>query len=294
MEKRQITVGKKHEGLRLDKGLAMLFSDISRTRIQEAIKAGWVKVNGAHKATSYHLKEKDFVELYISKRESAPVPFADIDIPVIYEDEEIIVVDKPTGLIVHPVGRDKDSLVGDLLRRGIALSNLSSQRPGVVHRLDKATSGVMVLAKNDPAHLWLASQFRKREVAKEYQALVEGIFITKSGMVDAPLKREKYKPTMKVSFIGAKQSLTFYEVVKEKGNVSLVKLTPKTGRMHQLRVHLAFLGHPIIGDVKYNGPPGERLFLHAMKLGFFHPATKKFVAFSSRVPASFEARLNQA
>jgi 23S rRNA pseudouridine1911/1915/1917 synthase len=257
------------------------------------IKEGQITVNGSSKHPSYHLKTGDCIELSVRQKERAPILSVTRDIPILHEDDDIIVVDKPCGLIVHPVGQDQVSLVGALINKGVSLSGVSSQRPGVVHRLDKATSGVMVLAKNDSSHLWLVSQFRKREVTKEYQALVKGILKVKKGQIDVPLKRLKYKPTMKVSFIGAKKSLTLYEVLKEGNNVSLVKLIPKTGRMHQLRVHLAFLGHPIVGDIKYNGPEAERLFLHSMKLGFFHPSTKKFVAFSSKVPMSFEARLSQ-
>ena len=291
MEKRRVVVDGEHAGVRLDKYLSGLFKDISRTRIQDSIRKGKVLVNGLAKEVSYHIKTKDVIELSIGKKEQAAIPLIPQDIPVVYEDDDLIIVDKPAGLIVHPVGDDQASVIGALLYKGVTLSGISAQRPGVVHRLDKATSGVMALAKNDAVHLWMLSQFRKRQVSKEYRALVKGILKRKKGEIDVPLKRVKYKPTMKVSFVGAKQSLTVYEVLHEGDNVSLLKLLPKTGRMHQLRVHLQFMGHPIVGDTKYKGPPAERLFLHSLKLGFFHPTTKKFVAFSSRLPMSFEARL---
>ncbi|MBN2120789.1 MAG: RluA family pseudouridine synthase [Candidatus Omnitrophica bacterium] len=291
MQERKLIVDRRHEGLRLDKYLALLFTDISRTRVQELIKTGSITVNGKILSAAHHLKHKDLVEVRIIQKEKAAIPLVEKDIPVIFEDDDFIVVDKPCDLVVHPVGQDQASLIGALMQKGVTLSDVSAQRPGVVHRLDKATSGIMVLAKSNSAHLWLLSQFRKRQVSKEYRALVKGVLKIKKGEIDLPLKRLKYKPTMKVSFLGAKKSLTIFEVLKEEKGFSLLKLSPKTGRMHQLRVHLAFLGHPIVGDNKYKGPKAERLFLHSIKLGFFHPRTKNFVAFSSKLPISFEAYL---
>ena len=151
----------------------------------------------------------------------------------------------------------------------------------------------MIIAKNNSTHLNLVEQFRSRKIQKQYLACVNGIFKVKKGSIDYPLKRLKYQPKMKVSFFGSKDCLTHYEVIKENNNISLLSLKPATGRMHQLRVHLAFLGHPIIGDKKYSGPGAWRLFLHSRKVGFFHPRSNRFLEFIVEPVPSFEDYLSR-
>jgi len=287
MEEKRFVVDEKGEGMRLDKYLASKFSDTSRTHIQELIKEDKVRVSHAAKSASYCLKKGDLIEVFLGERKGAVIPLVSLDLPVIYQDRDLIVVDKPIDLIVHPVGKNQDSLIGALMHRGVKLSDISPSRPGVVHRLDKDTSGVMVLAKNNSSHLALVDEFRKRQVDKQYIALVRGIFKIKKGKIDFPLQRLKYKPKMKVGFIKSKESITFYEVIRERGGLSLLSLSPRTGRMHQLRVHLSFLGHPIIGDKKYKGPKAHRLFLHSEKIGFLHPGRKKRMEFTSPPPSIF-------
>ena len=292
-QEKKLVVKEKYNGLRLDKYLSLVLKGTSRTYIQELIKKKKVTLNLEFKQASCKVKPQDLVAITLVEKRPAEISLSPQDLKIIYQDQDLIVVDKPCGLIVHPAGKDKDSLIGALLAKGHRLSSISSSRPGVVHRLDKATSGVMVLAKNNHTHLYLVDEFKKRNIEKEYLALVKGILKTKKGKIDLPLKRLKYKPKMKVSFFGSKESLTYYEVLKEKGNMSLVRLMPKTGRMHQLRVHLSFSGYPIVGDEKYNGAPAERLFLHALKLGFVHPRTKSYVEFISRLPCDFKDYLNK-
>jgi len=287
MEGRIITVNGEHAGPRLDKYLSSVLDGISRGRIQELIKSGKVKVAGLEKSVSYKVKSGDVVSVYIEKSVSKEIPFSSADIPVLYQDQDIIIIDKPSGIIVHPSGRNKESVIGALLAKGTRLSQVSDDGPGVVHRLDKDTSGVMLLAKNDSSHLNLYRQFKDRKIEKEYIAVVKGVFKRKEGKIDYPLKRLKHQPRMKVAFSGSKVSVTFYKVIDEKGDFSLISLSPKTGRMHQLRVHLAFLGHPVAGDKKYKGPNADRLLLHAKRIKFSHPRTGKSVEFFSQPPVLF-------
>ena len=291
MEKREFVVEGEFEGFRLDKYLSEKLKDLSRSYLKNLIRKEKIKVNGLSKSPSYSLKKKDLIEVFLEKEKSENISLIRLNIPIIYEDEDIVVVDKPQGVIVHPVKGGEPSVVGDLILRDIKLSSISLARPGVVHRLDKATSGVMVLAKNNLSHLNLLSQFRERKIVKEYFALVEGVFKEEEGIIELPLKRFNYKPKMKVSFIGAKKASTSYKVLERKANLSYLLLKPKTGRMHQLRVHLSFLGHPIIGDTKYGGRRAERLFLHSHKLGLFHPKTQEFMEFVSPLPSEFRAYL---
>ncbi len=287
MEERIFTADGEYIGLRLDKYLSSVLDGISRGRIQGLIRSGKVKVTGLEKPVSYRVKSGDVVSVCIEAPVSKKIPFSSADIPVFYQDQDIIVIDKPSGIVVHPAGRNKESVVGALLAKGTRLSQVSDDRPGVVHRLDKDTSGVMLLAKNNSSHLNLYQQFKDRKIEKEYIAVVKGVFKRKEGKIDYPLKRLKYQPRMKVAFSGSKASVTFYKVVDEKGDFSLISLFPKTGRMHQLRVHLAFLGHPVAGDKKYKGPNADRLLLHAKRIKFSHPRTGKPVEFFSQPPVLF-------
>lgn len=292
MALKKIIITKDYKNLRLDKALTFFLKGCSRTHIQDLIKKNKIKVNAQHKAASYQLRVADVVDVVLEEKETAPITLVSKDIPIIYEDKYVLLVNKPPGLIVHPAGKDKESLIGALLCKKIKLSSIQVTRPGVVHRLDKDTSGIMVLAKDNASHLKLVEEFRERCIEKEYIALVKGIFKEKKGIINLPLKRLKYKPKMKVSFLASKKSLTLYEVLDEKNNISLIRLNPKTGRMHQLRVHLSFLGHSIIGDKKYKGPKASRLYLHSQKIGFYHPITGKFLEFRVPAPPSFKKYLN--
>lgn len=275
------------KGLRVDKYLSLKFPEYSRSYFQELIKRGKVKIEGVEVSASFKLKGKEKFEVELVERKRDEIlPFS-IDVPIIYEDEEILIVDKPSGLISHPAGNKKEpSLIGALLAKKIPLSSISS-RPGIVHRLDKDTSGVMVVAKTNFAHLKLLEEFKERRVYKEYLAVVKGIFKNKEGRIELPLSRLKGEPRMKVSFLQSHQALTFYKVIKESSSYSLVRLNPETGRMHQIRVHLSFVGYPVLGDKKYGGGKAERLFLHSQRIGFYHPLRGDYIEFFSPPPQSF-------
>lgn len=292
INRRRFVVSENSKGQRLDKFLVLSLADSSRSFIQKLIEKEKVIVNGNPVSScSLQLKTDDEVKVDLGFPEKEKVPLSSVDIPIIYQDQHIIVIDKPAGLIVHPAGENKDSVVGSLIHRGIELSAASDDRPGVVHRLDKDTSGLMVLAKTEKAHQSLYEQFKNRKVIKEYTAVVKGILSSKEGKIDVSLKRRKYKPTMKVSFLDAKKALTYYKVLEEKKDYSLVRVYLKTGRMHQIRVHFSYIGHPVMGDKKYDkkARKEERLYLHSTKLGFFHPVSEEYLEFESSAFFDFKS-----
>ena len=211
-----------------------------------------------------------------------------MNLDIIYQDENMLAVNKPAGMVVHPgAGNSTSTLVNALLYHTKDLSDISPQRPGIVHRLDKETSGLMVVAKNNFTHLELAKQFRKHSVKRRYIALVQGRVTFKEGIIDVSIGRHPLKrKTMTVSFgPDAKTAKTYYKRIKWFDDSTLLELIPQTGRTHQLRVHLAYLKHPILGDTKYGSKDKfPRLALHAKDLGFFHPGKKQFVEFSSNLP----------
>jgi 23S rRNA pseudouridine1911/1915/1917 synthase len=214
-----------------------------------------------------------------------------IKLDILYEDKDLIVLNKPSGMVVHPgEGNKTHTLVNALLNHTRDLSSVNTpERPGIVHRLDKETSGVMVVAKNNRSHLALAKQFEKHSIKRVYVALVEGNMEFEEGDIDLPLSRShKDRKKIAVSFIDGKNAKTYYRVIKRYKNMTLLELEPHTGRTHQLRVHLAHLGHPILGDEKYGKKSTfPRLALHAKTLGFIHPTTKEFLEFSKDLPADF-------
>jgi 23S rRNA pseudouridine1911/1915/1917 synthase len=294
MEER-LTVCANHRGMRLDKFLQANLNSYSRTKITELIHEDRVFVNGSVKKPSYRLKCGETVILKSEEKKETLKPFA-FDVKIIYEDTEILVVDKPGGLTVHPAAETfSETLVNALLYLKKELSTVSPLRPGIVHRLDKETSGVMVLAKNNSSHLKLVEQFRQRKVKKEYFALVWGVINKNHLTVDLPLRRdEKNRLKMKISFIRSKKAYTELEVKERLSDSTFVSLKPLTGRMHQLRVHLKFLGFPILGDKKYGlkDDYGE-MFLHAHKLGIYHPRTNEFMEFLSPIPERFEKFISE-
>lgn len=279
------------QGERLDKFLHTHLEAISRTKINTLIETEKIRVNGTIKKPSYRLKAKEEIDVIFEEvKKDLLKPFA-FQVKIIYEDDDILVVDKPSGLVVHPPNpAASNTLVNALLYMDKSLSGINPYRPGVVHRLDKETSGVMVLAKNDKSHLNLVGQFSARKVKKEYLAIVWGKLEKEQLRINLPLTRDtKNRLKMKVSFLHSKKAYTEVNVKENLGAATLLLLKPLTGRMHQLRVHLKFLGFSIVGDKKYGIKDDySQLFLHAQRLGFYHPAKGDFVEFESPMPERFE------
>ncbi len=288
-----------HSGMRLDMFLFSYFENLqqglSRSRIQVLIREGNVSSAG-RKLAKPHQKVKPGQEIRvgIEERQELAPQSEDIPVEIIYEDADLAVINKPPGLVVHPApGNDSHTLVNALLHCLSGLSDINPRRPGIVHRLDKETSGVMVVAKNNFTHLGLVKQFARHTIKRKYVALVRGKMEFDENIIELPIGRHPVKrKSMAVSFDEhAKSAKTYYRTVKRANDYSLLELEPFTGRTHQLRVHLAYLGHPILGDSKYGrGANFPRLALHALSLGFNHPRTGKFMEFNSEMPKEFRLK----
>lgn len=289
MEDFKIEVKKGESKERLDKYLCYkIGEDFSRTYIQDLISQGRVKVNDKEVKNHYKIKQGEKIKVSIPDSKESSFKSIPYNLDIRYEDEEIIVVNKPPNLIVHPISKyrnkgDRPTLVNALLFHCKDLSHIGGElKPGIIHRLDKETSGVIISAKTDAAHRKLARQFKNREVKKVYLAIVEGKVKLDQGRINLPIGRttsEKVK--MSVSYIEGKSAQTYYEVIERFQDYTLLKVIPKTGRTHQIRVHLSYIDHPIIGDKKYGtGKLMDRQALHAYSLTVKHPKTnqiKKFV-----------------
>jgi 23S rRNA pseudouridine1911/1915/1917 synthase len=259
--------------------------DLTRSQISKLIEAGNILVNDRIVKPSYHLKTTDQLTIDIPPLKKLDAKPENIPLDIVYEDDDLIVVNKPRGMVVHPaVGNYEGTLVNALLHHVKNLSGIGGvARPGIVHRLDKDTSGLIVVAKNDLAHQALAKQFKDREIAKQYVALVKGVIKQDSGEIAAAIGRHPVK-RKKMAAGRGREALTFYRVIERFKDATLVELTPKTGRTHQLRVHLNHLGHPIVGDPVYGGDKGTGQLLHAQKLAFTHPRTGEKLAFTAPLP----------
>ena len=282
-------------GIRLDKYISKMCPDLSRTQAQRLILDGQVTVNGNPEKASYKLSAGDRVLVKIPPLTPSHLAPENIPMPILYEDDDILVVDKPAGLIVHPApGHTGHTLVNAVLSHLGTLSD-DVQRPGIVHRLDKDTSGVMVIARNPVAHENLAAQFKQHTVKKVYLALVIGQVTPEEGIIEAPIGRDS-GDRKKMAISGesrGRKALTRYKVIRYPGNNTLLEVMPQTGRTHQIRVHLAAIGYPVVGDATYGikSPFLSRQFLHAHKLGFRLPSTGKYVEFTSPLPEDLEKAL---
>jgi 23S rRNA pseudouridine1911/1915/1917 synthase len=275
---------------RLDHYLQEQWPQYSRARLQAWIKQGRVLVDGAPARASQLIRGGERVE--VAPAEPPPLNAAPEDLPVevLYEDAAVIAVNKPAGLAVHPgAGRHAGTLVNRLVHRFQMLSGVGGElRPGIVHRLDKDTSGVLLVARTDAAHRALAAQFAARTVEKTYLALVHGKVRAETGRITKPIARDPVRRTRMTARLGAgREALTEYRVLRRFDNFTYLEVKIRTGRTHQIRVHLASIGHPVAGDRLYGAPPARRLFLHAWRIAFVSPATGARVQVEAPLPAEF-------
>lgn len=283
-------------GERLDRYLTGVLPKKSRAQIQRLIEGGNVEAHGKPVKASHRVTPGE--ELSITIKPEAPLLLKSEPIPlhILYEDQWLLVVEKPPGLVVHPApGHPSGTLVNALLSRAAPLSSRAGDlKPGIVHRLDQDTSGVMVVAKDDFTHADLSSQFAKSKVHRVYLALVHGVVQQDEGTMDAPIGRHPLKRQQMAVRLGAgRAAVTRYRVLERFKGATYLELTPQTGRTHQLRVHLKHMGHPILGDARYGIPAGlSRQALHANRLGFQHPALKRWMEFASPWPPDLSQTLS--
>ncbi len=293
-----IEVTNREEGWRLDKFLLEKTPEwVSRTFIQKAIKEGQVIVNGTTKKPSYKVKSGDIITLDVPEKPPIPeVEPENIPLNIIYEDRDILVINKQAGLITHPIpSHTNGTLVNAVLYHCKDLQGVSGElRPGIVHRLDKDTSGVMVVAKNDLAHQSISKQFKDRVTEKVYIALVKGKVQKSNGQISVSIVRSPILRTKMTATEVGKEALTYYRLVRTFDNLaSLVMCFPKTGRTHQIRVHMKYIGHPLLGDELYGRPKEDLIYgvnrqmLHALMLSFYHPRTGEKMRFVAKIPEDF-------
>ena len=276
-------------GVRLDRYLCHKLAELSRTRIQGLIADGYITVNGQAAKAGLKLNAGDRLKVVLPPPPPSPLTPEAMPLDIIYEDDDLLVVDKPAGLTVHPApGHRAHTLVNAILSRFPRLAALSdSLRPGIVHRLDRDTSGVMVVAKSSLAQTKLTEQFKARSVAKAYLVLVKGKLTPENGIIEAPIGRDPRDRKRMAVVAKGREARTEYRVVKYIGDYTLLEVKPETGRTHQIRVHFSAIGYPVVGDKVYGvkSPFLSRQFLHASRLGFKLPSSGKYMEFKSELPA---------
>jgi 23S rRNA pseudouridine1911/1915/1917 synthase len=284
---------------RIDHFLVKQEIGISRTYLQKLIKDSHVLVNNKAVKSNYRLRLNDEIVVNIPPPTELEILPENIPLDIIYEDSSIIVINKPAGMVVHPAaGNYKGTIVNALLYHCKDLTGIGGkERPGIVHRLDKDTSGVLVAAKNDQSHQHLSHQFKKRRVEKRYLALVAGVVKKESGTIEVPIGRDiKDRKKISPKTRRARTAVTHFKVVERFKNASLLEIKIETGRTHQIRVHLSYFKHPVLGDIQYGGKNMRnwnninipRQMLHAERLGIVHPVTEKFIEFKAETPGDMK------
>ncbi len=284
-------------GVRLDKAVADL-TPLSRSHANEQIKNGQILVNGQVKKAKYAVKAGDVITYELSEPEALEYVAENLPLDIVYQDEDVAVVNKAQGMVVHPsAGHTSGTLVNALMYHIKDLSGINGVlRPGIVHRIDKDTSGLLMIAKNDDAHIKLAEELKDKKSLRKYWAIVHGNLPNDRGVIEAPIGRsEKDRKKQAVTAKG-KPAVTRFHVLERFGNYTLVELQLETGRTHQIRVHMAYIGHPVAGDEVY-GPrktlKGHGQFLHARTLGFTHPKMGEVMEFTAEAPAIFQETLEK-
>jgi len=265
-------------------------SEFSRSKIQKLINEEKILVNNEVKASSYKVHSGDSIQIIATEEKVSAIKPKDIKIDIVYEDDDLMVINKESGMVVHPsLGHSEDTLVNALLSHS-KLSNKESFRPGIVHRLDKDTSGLMLVAKNDWTHEKLAEMIKNKEVERHYLALVQGVIMHSTGTIDAPIGRDpKNRQKEAVTSTNSKHAVTHFKVLKRLNNATLVECILETGRTHQIRVHMQYIKHPIINDPLYNRKKATDFgqMLHSKSIKFIHPRTNKELYFEVEPPQEF-------
>ena len=288
------------EAMRADKYISENVEAISRSYVKNLFDEGKIKVNGVVKSASYKLKAGDVIEFSVPEPEEIEAIPEDIPLDIVFEDDNLLVINKPRGMVVHPApGNSSGTLVNAVLFHCKGnLSGINGHfRPGIVHRIDKDTTGLLVVAKTNEAHLFLSDQLGDRSLSREYYALVHGNIKEDTGTIDAPIARsDNDRKKMAVTYKNSREAVTDFFVEKRFGLYTLVRCKLRTGRTHQIRVHMKHIGHPIVGDKTYGVKKEEfsrqGQLLHAGKIGFIHPVTKEKVYYSVPLPEDFEKVLN--
>ena len=294
-----LTASAEDKGSRIDRYVSENITELTRSGVQGLMEKGLILVNGGEVSKNYKLRGGEEISVEIPEPEPMDAVPEDIPLDIVYEDEDLLVVNKPKGMVVHPAhGNYTGTLVNALLHHcGNSLSGINGViRPGIVHRIDKNTSGLLIVAKNDASHLKLAEQIKEHSFTREYEAVACGYFKDTEGTVDAPIGRHKTdRKKMCVTTENSRNAVTHYSVIKQYGGYAHVRLRLETGRTHQIRVHLAYIGHPVLGDAVYGKPfKGiEGQCLHARKIGFIHPTTGEYLEFTSELPDYFVSVLNK-
>lgn len=292
---KQYIIDEEKQNNRLDKIISTLDDTISRTAVKRLIEENKITVNGKSEKPSYEVKNGDVIEIQEDIPKESHIVAQDIPIEIIYEDKEILVINKPKGMVVHPGNGNPDGTLANAVMGlcGESLSGIGGEiRPGIIHRLDKDTSGVIVVAKNDVAHIDISNQIKNRETSKKYIALVRGQIKEEEATINMPIGRsQKDRKKMAVRKDG-KEAITHFKVLKRYDAYTLLELKIDTGRTHQIRVHMAEIGHPVIGDYIYSN--GKNPFnvvgqmLHSKEIQFIHPKTKEKMVFTAPLPSYFE------
>ena len=292
----RIEVAEEDKGKRLDKFVTeKLGGKYSRSFLQDLIMDGHILVDGRSRKNHYDISPGEYVEINVPAPKKWDIAAEEIPFNIVYEDSELLVVNKTADMVVHPApGNYSGTLVNALLAHCKNLSGIGGViKPGIVHRLDKGTSGLLVVAKTDKAHRFLAKQFKAKTAKRVYVAIVRGVVQFDNGIIDAPIGRDKHdRMKMVVDFESekAREASTSYRVIKRFKDATMIELTLGTGRTHQVRVHMAHIGHPVLGDVKYGTRSGDldRPMLHARTIGFIHPVKNKFMEFTSELPGDMK------
>ena len=297
---KKIKANKELANLRLDKALTILLEGVSRSKIQSHLENGLILVNGKQEKSSYKITENDIITIEDFPSEVSDLNAEDIPLDIVYEDDDVMVINKPKGLVVHPgAGNEEHTLANALKFHSDNLSTLNGEfRPGIVHRIDKDTAGLLIVAKNNTAHAFLSNQLSDHTLGRKYYALVLGVIPENEGKIIAPIGRDqKFRQKMAVDLLRGKEAETDFKVIERLKDTTLVECSLKTGRTHQIRVHMAYINHPVIGDPVYGKgnrkayDDGQLLFAH--ELHFIHPRTKKEMTFSVDLPDYFKKILEE-